>query len=120
MEDDVTAEEGGVDVDACAAEAEDVGVDMDVEERVLCGLCCVRHVLPVASRGRVVGEFWGRREDGIWVKRPQSSMEGGGQSVFLWRRRGSRGAVEYIRHGEKKQEEGPKKGRCVGDADGID
>ena len=70
------------------------------------------HVATVGARELLVGmvELWGRREDGIGVEWPQSSMEGGGQSVFLWRRRGGRGAVEYIRHGEKKQKRGRRRG----------
>ena len=111
MEDDVTAEKGGVDVDACAAETKDVGGDVDLEVGVLVRLLLVRHVVPVASMGSLRGELWGRRKDLlIGIEGPQSSMEGGGQSVFLWRRRGGRGAVEYIRHGEKKQKRVRRRG----------
>ena len=117
MEDDVTAEEGGVDVDAGAAETEDIGVDMDLEMGMLAGLVLVvGHVVAVARTVVVeVGELWWRREDGIWVKWPQSSMEGGVESVFLLGRGRRRGTVKYIRHGgeknrtNKKQKKGRRK-----------
>ncbi len=49
MEDYVTAKEGGVDVDACASETEDVRVDMDLKVGVFVHLLFVRHVLAVAG-----------------------------------------------------------------------
>lgn len=49
VEDYVTAEKGGVDVDAGAAEAEDIGVDMDLEVGVFVHLLLVRHVLAVTG-----------------------------------------------------------------------
>ncbi len=99
----VPAEEGGVDVDAGAAEAENIAVDVNLEVGVSVQLFLVWHVASVVARVVSWVELWGRGEDGIGVEGPQSSMEGGGQRVFLWRRGRRRGAVEYIRHGEKKQ-----------------
>ena len=80
---------------------------MYFEEGMLAGLCGVRHV---ASGRGVVDELWGRRQDGIWVKRAQGRMEGGGEGVLVWRRRGRVSSCEYIRHGEKKQKRGRRRG----------
>ena len=57
---------------------------MNLEVGVLVRLLLVRHVVPVASMGSLRGELWGRRKDLlIGVEGPQSSMEGGVESVFL-------------------------------------
>ncbi|KAI0829857.1 hypothetical protein BC628DRAFT_1073773 [Trametes gibbosa] len=96
IEDYVTAEEGGVDVDACASETEDVGGDMDLEVGVLVGLA-VGHVVVLLLSCRE--ELWrGREGVGIGVKGPQGSMEGGGERVFLWGRRRTGRAMEDIGH----------------------
>ena len=81
MEDDVAAEEGGVDVDACAAETKNVRVDVDLEVGVLVG--AVGHVVavwPVAGVGvvcLVLGEeLWGRGEYLVGVEWAEGGMEG--------------------------------------------
>ena len=76
---------------------------MNLEVRVLVGLLwVVVHVVAVVVVLSVGHEFWRGREGlGDRVEWPQRSMEGGGESVFLWgRRRGSGRAVEDIRHCE--------------------
>ena len=89
---------------------------MNLEVGVLVRLLLVRHVVPVASMGSLRGELWRRRKDLlIGVEGPQSSMEGGVESVFLLGRGRRRGTVKYIRHGgeknrtNKKQKKGRRK-----------
>ena len=111
VEDYVTAKEGGVDVDASAAETKDVGVDVDLEVGVPVRLLAVRHVVsvvgPVGARVlALVAELWGRGEDvGLGVEGAEGSMESGGERVLLgWMGRSGR-AGEYIRHCEKSRTE---------------
>ena len=63
VEDEVAGEEGGCDVDACALEDEEVGVDLDVEggESVL----LAGHVMGVVGRGAEGGGVGGDALEGV-------------------------------------------------------